>query len=248
MPVFAELAWGSDMQQESDYFARNSGKDPIDYRKRLHDARAAANAGRYDEALDGYIWFHENSVNAPGMAGVRLSFALFYWIKLGQAYPPARVALEAIRDRKSKSLLNGIRDVPFFHDVVAINKHLGCERATYELFVALNSTSPLLARDAYAELAMPAIVNCGDFELARIVMPDHEEQLQRCALVFRLQSGRVDFQTCIRLYANRVKLLLKTLLGIGDTERAERLRTSALESFDSAEVREAVRVALEAAD
>ena len=75
------------MEQKWDYFARNSGKTIPDAREvhnRLREARAAAKAGRYEEALDGYIWFHENSVNIPGLGGVRLSFALVSWIDLGR--------------------------------------------------------------------------------------------------------------------------------------------------------------------
>jgi len=52
-----------------------------------------------------------------------------------------------------------MRDIPFFQDVVSINTYLDCERATYELFVELNASFPLLAQNAYAELAMRAIVN-----------------------------------------------------------------------------------------
>src|SRR6267142_6887314 len=171
------------MEQEWDYFTRNSGKNAAgfsaaDVQKRLHEAHVAAQAGRCEEALDGYIWFHENSVDVPGMGGVRLSFALAYWMELARVYPPARTALEDIRDRKTRSILNGIRDIPFFHDVVAINRYLGCERATYELFVTLNSSAPVLA-GVYASLAMPAIINSGDFNLARQHMPPPAEELNR---------------------------------------------------------------------
>src|SRR5437016_5777653 len=110
------------MEQEWDYFARHSGKNPVDVYKRFRESHTAAMAGRYEEALDGYVWFHENSQDEPGMRGVRLSIALAYWMDLARVYPPARTALEAIRDRKTKGLLNGIRDFPFFRDVVSINR------------------------------------------------------------------------------------------------------------------------------
>jgi hypothetical protein len=232
------------MEQQWDYFSRNSAINAEDVQKRLHDAHSAAKGGRYEEALDGYIWFHENSENVPGLGGVRLSFALAYWVDLGRVYPPARTALEEIRDRKTKSILRGFRDVASFHDVVAINKHLGCERATYELFVALNSSSPALASN-YSSLALPAIINSGDLHLARQFLPCPREELQRLAETFKMMSARIDLQTCIRLYVDDVNIILETLRGVEDLEQADHVYASALESFESVQVREAVRLALD---
>jgi len=154
----------------------------------LIDARTARSRA-YEEALEGYIWFHENASNELGVSRLRLSFALSNWIELGRCYPPARVALEKIRDRKTKSLLKGMRDIPFFQDVVSIKHVSGCERATYELFVELNA-SFRCSHKCLRGTAMRAIVNCGDFELARQVMPSPEEQLHRFVEAFRLMSAR----------------------------------------------------------
>jgi len=232
------------MEQQWDYFSRNSGTKPEDVHKQLHDAHAAARAGRYEEALDGYIWFHENSENVPGLGGVRLSFALSYWVNLGRVYPPARTALEEIRDRKTKTILNGFRDLASFHDVVSINTHLGCERATYELFVTLNSSSPALA-GAYSALALPAIVSNGDFHLARQFLPPPSEEPQRLAEMFKRMNEAVDLQTCIHLYVRDVNIILETLRGVGDLNQANQVYASALDSFESPQVREAVRLALD---
>jgi len=237
------------VQPETDYFAGNSGKGPTDYQKRLHDARAAARAGRFEEALEGYIWFHENSADAVGPGQFGLSIALADWVELGRSYPPARTALEEIRDLKTKTLLHGIRDVMSFTDVVSINGLLGCELATYELFVSLNSSFPLLARNNYAELALPAIVNSRDFELARQLVPHLREQL----LSFVPPTpGDVHYysvwQTLVADYVRRLRVVLMTLRTIGEFENAERFLASAMQSIESAEFREAVRAALEAAE
>jgi len=231
------------MEQQWDYFSRNSGIKPDDVQRRLHEAHAAARAGRYEEALDGYIWFHENSEDVPGLGGVRLSFALRYWVDLGRVYPPARTALEEIRNRKTKNILSGFRDIASFHDIVAINKHLGSERETYELFVTLNSSSPALASN-YSSLALPAIINSGDFHLARQFLPSPTDELQQLAETFKMMSARIDLQTCIHLYVNGIEIILKTLRGVGDLEQAEQVLTRALDSFESPQLREAVRLAL----
>lgn len=60
----------------------------IDPMVRLDAGRAAAKAGRYAEALAEYQWFHEESLAIePAVYGVRLSYALSDWAKLGESYP-----------------------------------------------------------------------------------------------------------------------------------------------------------------
>lgn len=39
--------------------------------------------GQYKQALEKHLWFHEESKKSPGMAGVRLSYAISAWINLG---------------------------------------------------------------------------------------------------------------------------------------------------------------------
>ncbi|MBI3860844.1 MAG: hypothetical protein HY290_03010 [Planctomycetia bacterium] len=231
------------MDHNWDYFSRLSGKNPTNAYQRLKDAQAAARARRYDVALEGYIWFHENSVDEPSMAGVRLSFALMYWIELGKVYPPARTALEEVRDRKTKSLLNGFRDFQSFLDVVSINKHLGSERATYDLFVSLNSSSPQLAQ-VYADLALPALIAVEDFVLARQFMPDPTEEIEKLAKLFRATSSHVDLETSVHLFADRLMVLVQILRGIGDFVKADEVIAAASEAFESPEARDAFRAAI----
>jgi hypothetical protein len=65
----------------------------------LNQARADALAGRYEEALAKYLWFHHHALEIrPSLAGVRLSYALQEWRRLGEFYPPAWEALETVRD------------------------------------------------------------------------------------------------------------------------------------------------------
>jgi hypothetical protein len=71
---------------------------------RLQNAFTAAGEGRHEEALREYIWFHDHALELePALYGVRLSFALAYWVELAQDYPAARTALEGIRDRTVQS-------------------------------------------------------------------------------------------------------------------------------------------------
>jgi len=68
--------------------------DGIDPRQVLDSARDNARNGRHAEALEDFIWFHDNALkHAPNLRGVRSSFALLYWHDLARGYPPAGAAL-----------------------------------------------------------------------------------------------------------------------------------------------------------
>ena len=54
----------------------------------LSEAIADRKAGLYKTALAKHIWFHENALSIqPSQYGVRLSFAISYWLDLGGGVP-----------------------------------------------------------------------------------------------------------------------------------------------------------------
>ena len=56
----------------------------------LQEIREDVKNRRYEVALSKTLWFHENALALrPSLSGVRLSFALSYWLELGEVYPPA---------------------------------------------------------------------------------------------------------------------------------------------------------------
>src|SRR5687768_17293473 len=81
----------------------------------LQEIRRLTSEGKYEEALNKHLWFHEESKSSIGMGGVRLSFALSHWMELGEAYPPALAALKAIRDANEAKLLEGAGGFREFH-------------------------------------------------------------------------------------------------------------------------------------
>src|SRR4051794_19367514 len=96
----------------------------------LDEARELADQGRYGEALQRHVWFHQHALEHDlAFHGVRLSFALSDWVRLGEQSPPARRALVDIRDRTAAQARAGDwSPKPYhepFHDVVAINHYLG---------------------------------------------------------------------------------------------------------------------------
>ena len=111
--------------------------------ERLTEAYAAAQAGRHEEALNEYIWFHEHALaEERSLRGVRLSFALAYWKELGEMYSPAMEALLALRDRKVAILAAGVESWELFNDVSALNDSLGNARNTYDLLSTSTTEVP----------------------------------------------------------------------------------------------------------
>lgn len=225
----------------------------MDPREHLLSARQAGLEGNHEEALRGFIWFHEHALeHDPAYYGVRLSFALGFWLELGEVYPKAIDALKEIRDNKTQILLMGNGDRELFHDVEAINESLEEGSSTYELFKQMVVASPALAQDC-AELAMRAIVKCGDYSLAHQYMGDPYENIREWSRNLNEDVADIPsdpapeapvLDAYEQIFADRVNLLTAVLAGVGQVEEAVRARNAALEAIESAIVRDSVRVRL----
>ena len=114
-----------------------------DMQKYLADTKEMVRNGKYKEALERDIWFHDHALeHSKGMAGVRLSFALGDWKSLADIYPPAMVALKDTRDKKTRLLINHQGSPDLFKDVAAINRTLGENAKTITLFELLAKNNP----------------------------------------------------------------------------------------------------------
>lgn len=219
--------------------------------ERLQAARKATLEGRYEEALQEFVWFHEHALeHQPWLYGVRLSFALGYWVELAGLYPPAMAALEALRDRKSEALLRGEGNKASFHDVVAINRVLGRNALTHQLILKLDSGYPELAREC-APLALAAMVEAGDYPLAYRYIPDplkalEEESLHLNESLAALElegdspASATRFTAYVHIYCESVRLLGSILRGVGEIGVAAQLEKRAIELVQWSRAREAV--------
>lgn len=228
---------------------------------RLNAGRAAAAAGRYEEALREYVWFHDEALKIePAYYGVRLSYALSDWLELSKHYPEARTTLLAIRDRKTDDLLRGDGTRELFHDVAAINECLGEGARTHSLFCRLAAMAPELARSCRS-VALPVLVAADDFDLAKLFLPEIEGHVRSLATrlddrVRDLQErpgpdgphesikSAIMFGTAADLYAEDVRLILKVLNRTGRQQEAARLRADALALVADDSMREKVRLLL----
>jgi hypothetical protein len=114
----------------------------------LKTARTAAMAGDYAVALVSYEDFFDHSLRGQGgennYYGVRLSFCLDEWARLAEKYPKALQRLEA-KARETIAELERTRRPALFHDFISINKYLGQERTSIDLFLKYHSSDRSLA-------------------------------------------------------------------------------------------------------
>ena len=222
----------------------------------LERARAARLEGRHEDALRDHLWFHENALSIePGLAGVRLSFALRDWIYLAEQFPLARRALQGLRDRDTLRLLNegdghnaGLREL--FRDIVAINSALGEERATHDLFVRIDIQAPQLAGQC-ADLALPAIVAAEDFTLASRYLGDPAARVRALAANLNAYteelvkkggtSSAPVLLSFVLNYTKEVQLVVDVLRRQDEYELAEQVAQAALDGLKSDALRDAVQ-------
>jgi len=216
----------------------------------LEEARKLAEDGKYEEALQKHIWFHEESKKSPGMGGVRLSFALYSWIKLSEKYPPAKRALVDIRDKNEKALLDGTGDFSNFHDLSAINKHLKEEDKTYKSFKALHDKYPKIARRCY-QIAKDLLVDNKEYQICGkyIIDPIMEYEKIRYMRELNLSRMRTNSKRStprMRQYTDDLFIkntcqLIEILIGLKKKPEAEEIQKKALRYFDHDKIKRAIK-------
>jgi hypothetical protein len=224
--------------------------NPMNAQERLSNARARIADGNYEEALRDLIWFHNNALSETrAWAGVRLSYAIYDWIRLGELYPPAMAALENSRDDKAQGLLAGRLDRSAFYDVASINERLQTTGKTYELYRQLMTVQPELAQSC-AQYALPAVVAGKDYRLAARLIPEPEVEVKRlCARLIRdVQRIKLCAYTraprrwvYITRYLEDVKLLLSVLEGIGGHAGAASIKALAIALIPDPSLRREVK-------
>ena len=133
--------------------------------KILDEARADAKAGKYANALTKHVWFFQNALKYEGaLRGVRLSFALGDWTKLGKSYPPALEKLSTLRDEAGTNVFKGKNTKENFIDYKSINRELKQDSKTVEFFVWLDANRPEVAKEVF-DYAEPALIKSKEYRL-----------------------------------------------------------------------------------
>lgn len=112
----------------------------------LDEARAAFRGKDYGGSLERYEYFFDHALDndAHSLYGVRLSYCLSEWAKLGTVYPLAMRRLEE-KASESLALLTQTRDPERFHDFIAICRYLDRKSDPIHQFLHFHSSDRDLA-------------------------------------------------------------------------------------------------------
>ena len=137
----------------------------IDPKDVLRTARKLVKRGDFAGALEKYVWIHRHAVEHDVLFhGVRLSYALYEWLELGEAYPRARLALIHERDKAVRDLRGPRPTYSKFQDLVSMNQALDQNELTSALFRELSVRNAKFARKNL-DIALDALMMTHDYEL-----------------------------------------------------------------------------------
>lgn len=145
----------------------------MDHRKILKDTKALVDAERYEEALKAYKKFFKDSTKKQSLTGVRLSYCLMDWRKLGEKYEPALKSLNELGaktyskvekflenngDGYSKKIFTPIQEL------VSINQTLGKDDESIALFKRFDELNLKIAESFFITIK-EALNEAGEYEL-----------------------------------------------------------------------------------
>jgi len=221
-------------------------------------AMAAIDEGRYDMALDAVLAAFER-IDSGHSSRPRLFFTMFAWGQLSACYRPARAALMEARNAQLRRVLDGDDELALEDErpaqsramlVIDMNQTLGDLQSSYDMFVALHQQQPELAR-RIAFVAMPAILEAGDFALAEQLAPDPMRSLAslnlNAAHLPLLPPERQAPRLALDLssFARELRERAQALRGLGRAPQADALCQAALEGLANDELRRLARLELD---
>lgn len=226
--------------------------DPPDPSAILTSAAADTRAGAHDDALAKFLWFHHHALQYdPALSGVRLSFALSYWLELAGKYPPARAALVRTRDEAEAAVAADPKRADQFHDLAALNRTLGDGLRTADVFAAVARRNPAAAQQVYP-VAERDLVAAGRYDECGPFL-DPPRRLQRAQVSYerlsefeeRMPAGEHRPPKVARLFfVHTVATLVGLLVVNGRPDEAGRVREEALAVVDDADFRAVLDAAM----
>lgn len=209
-------------------------------------------AKNYEDALAKHVWYHENALKyGVGQGGVRLSFVLNDWLKLGRAYPPALEKLKSIQNDLEKQLSTGKGDTGQFHDFSSINRLFDEVKRTSDLFILLDEKSPVLAGKVF-HIAQPALVTAKEYTLCGKYIQSERAYRQavdgfRAAEKFEAnlpQNGRKPPSYARPSFSNACSTLVALLVKNNRLDEAKKIAADAAKELDDADFKAQLERAL----
>jgi hypothetical protein len=211
----------------------------------LKEARAAAKAGDFSLALSNYERFFDRALQDQGedneYYGVRLSYCLDEWARLGEKYPEARVRLEA-KARDALGAFEATSNPEKFHDYQSIQDHLEQKELVFSQFIAFHESRPDLARVAL-RFMWNRLVEAKRWDVCASYLDDSESKYKKALYKFDQSMevcgsdpslGGEEFADQIKgWYVRDVGNLLSALRNTGRLEAASRLEASIASDLQS---------------
>jgi len=227
-------------------------KNPIDPHSILSSAVDDRVSKNYKTALQKQLWFHHNVLeHNRSFYGVRLSFALSYWVELANEYPPALKALEkelALSEAKVKSGKDC--DENPFHDFSSINRELNRFKPVVSLFKYLDKEIPESARKNF-NLAKSSLIRSKDYELyvkyvnsEKDILKIQKQYLDDLKLSEKEKFGPKMKEYAENSYIDSVTTLVAVLSVTGNDKEAKEVHAKALEKMNTVDLKSKLDLAL----
>ena len=218
--------------------------------KVLSEAKQLAADGKYEDALQRHIWYHNHALEfAPSLMGVRLSFALGDWNELARRYPKAKTALIEIRDMKTKQLLKDQGNFETFKEVNSLNRVLQQQDATLNLFRTVAEKNPKLASQCY-RFAEELLIADKDYAACLQFMGEPEARFKRIYADWKqtkeFENRRTSFKPppiADKQFIEQTSRLIEILVANGKTKKAEAIQKQAAEAVNDPRLKSAIDLA-----
>lgn len=224
--------------------------DNPDPREILDSAATDTRDGSHAQALAKFLWFHHNALRCDSaLVGVRLSFALGYWMELASVYQPAKAAFIRTRDETEAAFRSDPSRFESFHDLASLNEHIGDGARTADLFVGIARDHPAVAKIIY-RVAEPFLIVLGRYEACgpfleprmRIWLAAHTYEMMRSMEETEPASKHPPLARSF--YKHEVATLIGLLALNNRAEEAANARAQALTVLDDQELRELLDAAM----
>ena len=213
-------------------------------REALNAARRYAEEGKYEQALEKHVWFHDHALKIrPSYCGVRLSFALLDWVRLGRKFPADLGKLKEVRNAKTLNLRKGEKDKELLSDVASINSHLDTQDATVALFKYIDGTTlPLLLQSMGLLIMQLSLRRSMASQKKYLGDPMKRITLARSVYDAGMRSAGTSRdnewsnKAFEAIFTNDIVMIITVLDNTGDSETARKIQFKALSILASPEI------------
>jgi hypothetical protein len=216
-----------------------------DIRAQLHLAIAARERGDFAEALRLNQLIHSAPhPDHPEERNFRI-FALLEWGFLIQEHAPARLALQALRQREAAQLDTHTEQRVRF--ILELNLTLGDHEATLTLFRHLEARAPALARRVFHNAA-DELLACGALDVLQRHLPEPQEDMRYRAGYLNSTANERSLPRRLGealAFVSTLRLQCGVLVLQGKAAEVEALKAMALDLVEAPEARDLVLRELE---